>query len=90
MNNKKLSYIEIIKKIDETFPVISEFDYRSLSIEDMWNRVYDLMSETGLLSKMDSSEIQQLKVKIQSYQKSILDQVELIERNPEYTGIYAG
>ena len=83
MNNKKLSYIDIIKKIDETFPVISEFDYRSLSIEDMWNKVYALISETGLLSKMDSSEIQKLKDDIQDYHISILHQANMATRNPE-------
>ena len=86
MNNEKLSYIEIVKKIDETFPLISEFDYRNLSFEDMWNKVYALISEIGLLPKMDSSEIYRLKTKIQDYHNRILEQADMVAKNPELTG----
>ena len=86
MNNEKLSYIEIVKKIDGTFPLISEFDYRNLSFEDMWNKVYALISEIGLLPKMDSSEIYRLKTKIQDYHNRILEQADMVAKNPELTG----
>lgn len=83
MNNEKLSYIEIVKKIDETFPLISEFDYGILSLKDMWNNVYALISEIGLLPKMNSSEIHQLKTEIQDYHNRILKQADMATRNPE-------
>ena len=82
MNN----YIEVIKKMDETFPLISKFDYRNLSAEEMWNKVYALISEIGLLSKMDSVEIQNLESIIHDYQNRILDTVELDKNNSKYTG----
>ena len=86
MNNKNNSYIEMVKKIDETFPLISKFDYRNLSVEEMWNKVYALISEIGLLSKMDPVEIQHLESIIHDYQNRILDTVEFDKNNSKYTG----
>lgn len=81
MNKKQLSYIEIIKKIDEVFPLVSKFDYTKISPEELWDKLYDALDEIGLIDRLDEGELDKLRTNITSPQGYVYGRTYTVHSN---------
>lgn len=81
MNKKQLSYIEIIKKIDEVFPLVSKFDYTKISPEELWDKLYDALDEIGLIDRLDEGELDELRKHITFQQQYVYGRTYTVHSN---------
>ena len=45
-----MTYFEIIKRVDRIFPSTVEFDYRDVTVEELWRKVYNLFGKLDILN----------------------------------------
>lgn len=81
MNKKQLSYIEIIKKIDEVFPLVSKFDYTKISPEELWDKLYDALDEIRLIDRLDEGELDELRKHITFQQQYVYGRTYTVHSN---------
>ena len=81
MNKKQLSYIEIIKKVDEVFPLVSKFDYTKISPEELWDKLYDALDEIGLIDRLDEGELDELRKHITFQQGNVYGRTYTVHSN---------
>ena len=66
-----MTYFEIVKAVNETFPFPEDFDYRAIPIYEMKRRVSDLLEKVGIDNPIADGEYRELLAVIQENQKKI-------------------
>lgn len=57
-----MSYIEMIKKLNTSLPDTSVVDYRDISYDELWNRVYNFLLTNNLVNILAEDTIKKIKV----------------------------
>ena len=76
-----MTYVELINRINRVFPSTVDCDYRDVQSEEIWRKVYNLLSKLDILSKFDDKELIKLREKVTEEQKKNYRRKNIIEAN---------